>query len=146
MDGNAPRLEDILRTYHPWGTEVERRVACRNRGTLTFDGVGFVVQVGIVSSDGITKWWWVCVPYVFLFSAVVILLKPTPGILAHILWPLLVLFWIALPASMVWTVAKVTSLILRRQLARWNVATLIAATASSLLGIYLQFFWAGNLR
>jgi hypothetical protein len=100
----------------------------------------------MMSSDRITRWWWICVPYVFLFSTAVILLKPTPGILAHILWPLLILFWIALPASMVWTVAKVTNVLLRRRLAGSDVATLIAAAASSLLGIYLQFFWAGNLR
>ncbi len=97
-----------------------------------------------MSSDRITRWWWVCVPYVFLFSTVVILLKPTPGVLAHILWPLLILFWFALLASMVWTIAKITSLVLHRQVAGSDVATLIAATASSLLGIYLQFFWAGN--
>jgi hypothetical protein len=104
------------------------------------------MYVGMMSSDGITRWWWFCVPYVFLFSTVVILLKPTPGVIAHIVWPLLILFWIALLASMVWTVAKVTSVLLRRQLAGPDVARLIAAAASSLLGIYLQFFWAGNLR
>ena len=103
------------------------------------------MHAGMMSSDRMTKWWWACVPYAFLFSSVVIPVT-TPGVLAHILWPLLILFWIALLASMIWTVAKVTRVLSRRQLARSDVATLIAAAVSSLLGIYFQFFWAGNLR
>ena len=41
-------------------------------------------------------WWWTSVPYLFVYSALVIVFRPSPGVLAHILFPFLIAFWLSL--------------------------------------------------
>lgn len=59
-------------------------------------------------------WWWTSVPYSLLFLALVQMFHPSPGYMAHVLFPFTILFWIVLPSSAVWTVVRLITLAIYR--------------------------------
>ena len=59
-------------------------------------------------------WWWASVPYSLLFLASVQLFHLSPGYLAHVLFPLTILFWVALFSSTAWTLVSLIALTIRR--------------------------------
>jgi hypothetical protein len=102
-------------------------------------------------------WWWTSVPYLLIFAALVLILKPTPGILAHILLPLLILFWVALYSSLAWVAVSLFRMAWSLVSLLWGVhrrpmpvtlssiGSLVLGIAACLLGVYLEFFWTGNM-
>lgn len=54
----------------------------------------------------IRMWCYASVPYLLL-SVLVILLRPTPGMLAHIFFPFLIAFWLALYICIAWTIVTI---------------------------------------
>jgi len=84
-------------------------------------------------------WWWLSVPYLLVFAILVVVLRPTPGILAHIFWPLLILFWISLCSSLAWILfsfARRISSAIALSLYKLGLALVGCA-----LGVYIQLFW-----
>lgn len=61
----------------------------------------------------ITLWWWASVPLTLLAIVILKIFRPTPGYMAHVLWPITVVFYFALLSSVVWTVTSALMLIAR---------------------------------
>lgn len=51
-------------------------------------------------------WWWIAVPYTLIMIGFLKVLRPSPGYMAHELYPLTNVFWILLPSSVVWTLVS----------------------------------------
>jgi hypothetical protein len=90
-------------------------------------------------------WWWLSVPYAFAFSVLVLLFRPSPGMLAHVLFPLLLPFEVAWCSSILWTVAAMTRAIIKRRASGLDVAMILMATVASVVSVYTRFFWTDNL-
>src|SRR5690348_2440696 len=95
--------------------------------------------------SAIRVWWWTSVPYLFVYSVLVILFRPTPGILAHILFPFLIAFWLTLYSSVGWFVVMVVRTAVARRIAPANPAMLVTSLVASVIGLYLEFFWTANM-
>jgi len=93
----------------------------------------------------IRVWWWTAVPYLLVYSILVILLRPSPGILAHIFFPFLIAFWLALYSCIGWLIVIVVRVAVARRLAPANLTMLLVSLVASLIGLYLEFFWTGNM-
>jgi hypothetical protein len=96
-------------------------------------------------SGSMRLWWWLSVPYAFLFSVLVLLFQPTPGMLAHVLFPLLLPFELAWCSSILWTFATAIRMFMKRRASRLDIAMVAAAATASMLSVYVRFFWTDNL-
>lgn len=90
-------------------------------------------------------WCYASVPYLLLYSVLVILLRPTPGMLAHIFFPFVIAFWLALYICIAWTIVTFVRVVMARQIARSRLAMLLASLAASVIGLYVEFLWPGNV-
>jgi hypothetical protein len=97
------------------------------------------------SRSAMVVWWWTSVPYLLIFTLMVLTFKPTPGFLAHVILPLLLLFWMTLYSSLAWVLVALVIAVRRPAVRFFNLTRLALGIAAALLGVYLEFFWAGNV-
>ncbi len=86
-------------------------------------------------------WWRLSVPYLLCFSLLVLIFRPTPGTLAHVLLPFLLAFWLTLYSSIAWTAVALISKIKPGLWGRTPSLRLWLAIVASIVGGYLQFFF-----
>jgi hypothetical protein len=98
-------------------------------------------------------WWWASIPYELVFGVPVLMLKPSTAFLAHGIFPLMILFYVALNSSVVWATVSLMRvswdlltapgrLLFARPLlfSMINLAKFALAVTACILGFYLEFF------
>lgn len=128
------------------------------KSTMAGTGLPRLTTPNSTNPSRLEIWWWTSVPFLLVFAALVLILKPTPGILAHILFPLLISFWAVLYSSLAWIVVTCFQILWRMvsvirgvpggessRVTFGGLLRLILGIAACLLGVYLEFFWAGNM-
>jgi hypothetical protein len=92
------------------------------------------------------RWWWMCVPYTLLFSASVLIVRPSPFFLAHAGLLLVMLFDLTLWGSVAWTLLACCLFISDRAIDRTAAQKVEVALSvlACIIGVYLRFFWTGN--
>ena len=93
----------------------------------------------------IRVWWWASVPYVLVFSTLILWFRPYPGLLVHVYYHFLIAFELALYPCIGWLVVILVRAAVTRRLAPASLAMLLASMVASLIGVYLEFFWTGNM-
>lgn len=89
----------------------------------------------------IDLWWWSSIPYTLLFAVLVLVLRPSPGILSHVILPLLDLFELTLWSSISWIVVSFAMIIVRTRssaLTLRDKGMLATGIASCIAGVYLE--------
>ena|SRR5437879_4644962 len=93
-----------------------------------------------VARTAMNLWWWTSFPYSLLFLALVQVFHPSPGYLAHVLFPFTILFWIVLLSSTAWTLVSLFTLAIRRSKPMTTMNKVMV-----LLGILTSFFGLQSL-
>jgi hypothetical protein len=86
-------------------------------------------------------WWWASAPYTLVFALFVVVIRPSPGFLAHVILPFLYLFELTLVSAALWSIWFVLSCLVspRSRSARLARAwMLVVALLACVLGVILE--------